>query len=104
VEVKSRRQRIQLTTILAGGVPAEVMAQLQTGLLVSGRKWIDYISYSGGMPLYVKRVLPDPRWFRAITQAVDLFERTAAQIIADYTDATVGLPMTERIETEMVLP
>jgi hypothetical protein len=36
------------------------MAQLQCGLLVSGREWIDYVSYCGGMPMYVKRVLPDP--------------------------------------------
>jgi hypothetical protein len=104
VEVKSRRQRIQLTTILSGEVPAEVMAQLQTGLLVSGRKWIDYISYSGGMPLYVKRVYPDARWFNAIAQAVDQFERTAAEMIATYHFVAAGLHMTERIETEMVLP
>jgi hypothetical protein len=48
------------------------MAQLQCGLLVSGRKWIDYVSYCGGMPLYVKRVEPDERWFDAIVEAVSV--------------------------------
>lgn len=104
VEVKSRRQKNHLATILSGEVPAVNMAQLQCGLLVSGREWIDYISFSGGMPLYVKRVLPDPRWFDAIVAAVDQFERTVVEMIARYDASVVGLPMTERvIEMEMTL-
>jgi hypothetical protein len=104
IEIKSRRSNNQLKTILADKVPAENMAQMQTGLLVSGRKWLDYVSFCGGMPLYVKRVFPDPRWFAAITQAVDLFEQSAAQMTARYTEATVGLPTTVRVvEQEMSL-
>jgi hypothetical protein len=104
IEVKSRRQKKQLTTILADEVPPENMAQLQCGLLVSGRAWIDYVSYSGGMPLYVKRIKPDERWFEAIVAAVSTFEDTAADMVAAYQQATAGLPMTERaIDLEMVI-
>lgn len=105
VEVKSRRQKAQLTTVISEtGVPDEVMAQLQCGLLVSGRQWIDYISYSGGMALWVKRVMPDPRWFEAITAATETFERTAADMIAAYNKATEGLPLTQRLtDLEMVI-
>lgn len=104
IEVKSRRQKKQLQTVLADEVPVEVMAQLQCGLLVSGRAWIDYVSYCGGMPLYVKRVLPDPAWFEAIVAAVAEFEETATEMVAAYTRATDGLPLTERvIEPEMSL-
>jgi hypothetical protein len=104
VEVKSRRQKKHLATILSGEVPAENIAQLQCGLLVSGRKWIDYISYCGGMPMWVKRVTPDERWFVAILQAVDEFEKSVAGMVADYATATTGLPMTERVvEVEMSL-
>jgi hypothetical protein len=104
VEVKSRRAKKQLTTILADEVPAENMAQLQCGLLVSGREWIDYISYCGGMPLYPKRVYPDQRWFDAILTAVATFEDTAADMVRAYNSAVVGLPLTERaIEMDMVL-
>ena len=98
IEIKSRRQKKHLTTILADEVPAENMAQLQAGLFVSGRDWCDYISFCGGMPLYVKRVHPDPRWFEAIIAAVQLFETNAATMIAAYQESTRGLPMTERIE------
>jgi hypothetical protein len=104
VEVKSRRQKKQLTTILADEVPAENMAQLQCGLLVSGREWIDYISYCGGMPLYVKRVTPDERWFVAILAAVSAFEDTAAEMVAAYHTSIEGRPLTERVvEMEMVI-
>lgn len=104
IEVKSRRAKKQLQTILEDSVPAENMAQLQCGLLVSGRAWVDYVSYCGGMPLYVKRVEPDTEWFEAIIAAVTTFEATAAQMVADYTAATEGLPATERvIELEMVI-
>lgn len=97
LECKSRRQKKHLQTILADDVPPENMAQLQTGLLVSGRDWIDYVSYCGGMPLYVKRVHPDPRWFDAIVAAVEIFEEAVERMVADYTKAVEGLPMTERV-------
>lgn len=98
IEVKSRRQKKHLQTILSCEVPPENMAQLQCGLLVSGRDWIDYVSYCGGMPMWVKRVEPDPRWFDAIVATVQVFEDTAAQIIADYGTAIDGLAPTERID------
>lgn len=104
LEVKSRRAKKHLATILADAVPAENMAQIQAGLLVSGREWCDYVSYCGGMPLWVKRVEPDPRWFDAITEAVQIFENTAAEMVSTYQAAVAGLPATERtIYAEMVI-
>jgi hypothetical protein len=104
LEVKSRRQKKQLLTVLADEVPPENMAQLQCGLLVSGRAWIDYVSFSGGMSLWRKRIHPDPAWFAAIIAAVQLFETNSAAMVAAYTEATAGLPATERtVEMEMSL-
>jgi hypothetical protein len=104
IEVKAPRAKKHLTTILSGEVPAFNMAQLQAGLLVSGRQWIDFISYCGGMPMWVKRVEPDQRWFDAIVSAVIQFEETAAEMVTAYETAVVGLPMTERVvEMEMVI-
>lgn len=97
IEVKAPRAKGHLSTILAGEVPAEHMAQCQAGLLVSGREWLDFISFSGGMPMWHKRVYPDPAWQDAIVAAVEQFEATAAEMIADYLAKTEGLPATERI-------
>ena len=98
IEIKSRTQKIQLSTVLADEVPAENMAQLQTGLLVSGRPWIDYISYCGGMKLWTKRVYPDPAWHAAILDGAAQFETTATDMISNYLEATANMPDTERID------
>jgi hypothetical protein len=104
VEFKSRQPKKHVQTILAGGVPAENMAQIQCGLLVSGRKWCDYLSFCGGMPLFPVRVGADERWQTAIVAAVAAFEEAAAEMTAAYHRAVVGLPMTERtVEMEMVI-
>ena len=98
IEIKRRLAKFQLATILADEVPAEHMAQCQTGLLISGRKWLDFISYCSGMPLFVKRVYPDPAWQKAILEAASIFEGNAAQMISDYTIAVLDRPTTERID------
>jgi hypothetical protein len=101
IEIKAPRAKTHLRTILADKVPAHYMPQLQAGLLVTGREWIDFVSYVGGMPLFVKRVTPDPAWFDAITAACIAFETNAAQIVGDYTTATKGLPATERLDFDI---
>ena len=100
IEVKSRLQKIHLRAILEDRVPAENMAQLQCGLLVSGRDWCDYVSFCGGMPLYVKRVYPDPIWHAAILAAVETFEANVADILARYHEVVAGLPATERVNRD----
>lgn len=98
IEIKSRKQKIQLGTFLDDEVPAANMAQIQTGLLVSGRDWLDYVSYTGGMPPYIKRVYPDQKWFAAIIAALVQFETNAADMLDKYLKATEGNEPTERID------
>ena len=103
VEIKCPRAKGHINTILADKVPSYYMAQLQAGLLVSGRKWIDYASFHAGLPLFVKRVYPDPAWHEAITAACIQFEKVAAQMTVAYSQATEGLPATERIDNNLGL-
>ncbi len=103
IEVKSRVPKIHLMTVLRDEVPLEFMAQIQCGLYVSGRQWCDFVSFCGGMPLYVKRVEPDERWQAAIVAAVTAFETAAAEMVATYTTAVAGRPATERTNYDMDL-
>lgn len=104
IEVKSRRPKAHLETILDDAPPIDCMAQLQCGLLVSGRAWIDYVSYAGGLPLWVKRVEPQQKWFDTILAAVGAIESSIADMIRLYTESVAGLPMTERrLIDEMVV-
>ena len=98
IEVKSRLQKIHLRTILEDRVPAENMAQIQAGLLVSNRAWVDYVSYCGVMPLWTKRVYPDKSWHTAILAAVEVCETNIADAIERFTAAASGLPATERVD------
>ena len=96
IEIKSRRQHIQLRTILDGEVPSENRAQIQCGLLVSGRKWCDYVSYCGGLPLFIKRVYPDNAWQHAVIEAGIQFEHAVADITRTFTNRTAGYPVPPR--------
>jgi len=102
IECKSRRQKYQMQTILEGGVPSEYLMQLQTGLLVSERAWIDFISYSGGMPMYVERVYPDDTVREAIINIAGDFERRLSEKLALYHEnAAKFIPTERKIEQEM---
>lgn len=106
IECKSRRQKYQVQTICEGVVPDEYMLQIQTGLLVTGRKWLDFISYSGGLPMFVQRVLPDPQMQAAIVDAAADFEAKVEQAVQSFRDnvAAHGYPATERtVEQEMTV-
>lgn len=87
IECKSRKQRFQIETILCNEVPQEHVLQCQTGLLVSGRKWLDFLSYSGGLPMATIRVFPDPIIQAAIVSAATGFEARIAARLADYNEA-----------------
>jgi predicted phage-related endonuclease len=105
IEIKCPRAKEHVRTILADAVPSHYMAQLQTALLVSGRAWVDYVSFHAGLPLYVKRVHRDLTWHNAIRATAEAFERNAERIVADWRAATRNLPATERIldDLEMVI-
>lgn len=107
IECKSRRQKFQVETIISGEMPEDYMIQVQTGLLVSGRRWCDFVSYSGGLPMATIRVYPIPEIQAAIIEAATAFEARLADALARYREALAGpdrlIPTTRRIEQELVI-
>lgn len=111
IEAKSRRQKYQVQTVIenvtTGTVPADYLMQHQTGLLVADdREWIDFISYSGGLPMAVIRVHPDEVVQNAIIEAAGAFEARLASKLSEYWEAVeaAGLIQTQRkIEQEMAI-
>jgi hypothetical protein len=108
IECKSRRQKYQVQTFVewtAGNTPPEdYLLQCQTGLYVTQRKWLDLISWSGGLPPCVMRIHPDAKVHAAIAKAVDEFESQLDEARRIYEIATKGLrPAARRIVTEMFL-
>jgi putative phage-type endonuclease len=104
IEIKSRVQKYQVETIVTNEVDEDYMLQIQTGLIVTGRKWCDFISYCGGFPMFVKRVFPNPEFFAAIILAGKAFDDKINETIATYKTNIVGLHPTERtVQEEMVI-
>lgn len=105
IECKGRRQKFQIQTIADREAPADFVLQLQTGLLVSERKWIDFISYCGGLPMVTLRVFPDPVIQAAILDAACAFEGRLQKVREAYESALRGtarlIPTERRIEQEM---
>ncbi len=111
IECKSRRQRIQIEAIIAcfekDVMPADDLLQVQTGLLVSGRRWADYISFSGGLPMLTLRVFPDLAVQAAIIEAASAFEKRLAARMQEYVEAldSIGrlIPTERRVEEEIII-
>lgn len=105
IECKSRRQKYQIETLVNRETPADYLMQIQTGLLVSERKWIDFISYSGGLPMVTMRVHPDPAIQKAIIEAAGAFEERLADKLETYRETLASqarlIPTERRIEQEM---
>lgn len=105
IECKSRRQKFQVETLINGVVPQEYLIQIQTGFLVSGREWCDFVSYCGGLPMATVRVTPDPAIQNAILTAATDFERRLADKWLQYKTVLKStariIPTERKIEMEM---
>lgn len=89
IECKSRDPHFQIRTIFDSIIngdtpPAEFMLQLQTGLMVSERQWIDFISYSEGLPMPVVRVFPDDLLQQSIIEVAQEFEEKLVALLKKY--------------------
>lgn len=98
IEVKSRLPKYQVKTIYEDAVPSEYMAQIQTGFVAMERDWCDFIQFSNGMPLFVKRVFPDLEVMGIIRSALTQFELQIEEAVRVYEKNSEGLVPTEYVE------
>lgn len=97
-ECKSRRQKYQIETIINDEMPSDFAIQVQTGLLVTERKWCDFVSWSGGLPMFLKRIYPNPTIQAAIVSAAQDFHAKLDLKIKEYGERLAAMP--KIIETE----
>lgn len=84
-------------------MPDEYVLQVQTGLLVSGRAWCDFVSYSGGLPMIRVRVFPDQEMHAKILEAAEAAETRICSIVNEFKQlaAANAWPETERTSREI---
>ena len=110
IECKSRSQKWQMQTLCdfvsADSIDPDFMIQVQTGLLVSERKWVDLISYCGGLFMATVRVFPDEKIHMAIADAAAAFEARLGAKFAKYQAVLESkarlIPTVRKIEQEMI--
>lgn len=110
LECKSRSQKYQIQTLCeyvsVDSIDPDFMIQVQTGLLVTERKWCDLVSYCGGMMMATVRVLPDEKIQAAIVDAAAAFEQRLAEKMLKYEAVLASkarlIPTIRKIQEEMV--
>lgn len=73
IEAKTKNYDLHIACIDKGDIPSTHVAQVQGALWVSQRQWLDFISYSKGLPLFVKRVFPDLAYHARLKIEIDDF-------------------------------
>ncbi len=73
LEIKSKLPHLQLDVLDKGKLPSEHVAQVQGQLYVSGRDWLDFVSYWPKLPLFCIRIERDEKYISGLKQALDDF-------------------------------
>lgn len=100
IEIKSPRAKTHLKSLLSNEVPAEYVPQVQAGLAVTGRAWCDFISYSPGLPLFVKRCERDEATINRLIAAAQAAEAQLAELMEAFNAAAARFVPTEIIQPE----
>jgi hypothetical protein len=80
-EFKSNQPHILLEMHLADEVPKEHECQLQGGLWVAEREWIDFMAYWPGIEPFIKRVYRDEVKIKSIELGVEMFNNELHELL-----------------------
>lgn len=86
LEIKTKMAHLHIECLLNDELPSEHKQQCQGGLWVSQREWIDFCSFSPGLPLFVKRVFRDENYIARIKVEVEDFLTDMHAMIAKVTN------------------
>lgn len=83
LELKNPAPRTHVRYRLRGGLPPEYRCQVHGALVVTGRRWADFVSYCPGFPPLLVRVEPD--------EFTDLLRAELERFSRKYADAIAAL-------------
>lgn len=97
IEIKSRLSKFQIETIVTDTVDPTYLDQVFGSILVSGRKWWEFVQYSNGMELYRKKFTLDSDWKNLMMDAIGSCEALIEEYQFDYRAKAKNLIKTDRI-------
>lgn len=90
IEIKSKAPKLHIDILISQKVPDEHILQCQTGLFVSGRSWLDFISYSAGLPMVTLRMERDEDIISSIKAAAIDFDNRLEARVEQYEEALLS--------------
>lgn len=75
LEIKCPAEHTHVGYLLTRSVDAEYLPQVMGQLWITGRKWLDIVSYHPEMPIAIVRVERDEAFIATLTNAVGAFSR-----------------------------
>lgn len=92
IEIKCPDGHKHVKEICENEEPKDAMMQMQTGLLVTGRKWCDFISHCNGMHQRIVRVYPNLELHELIKSASKNLEECININLDRYAENTKYMP------------
>jgi len=87
VEIKARNNSIHLDLLMNGTVDTKTIWQMQMGLLITGRKWCDFVSYNPNFKnsIFIKRFYPDEIAFQKLNRGL----ASGIKLLRDYKNSEI---------------
>lgn len=82
IEIKTKSDHLMVEILLANEMPSEYKGQTQGFLYMTGRKWIDFVAYAPGLPLFIQRQYPDPEYQERLAYEIPVFVQELQKIKA----------------------
>ena len=73
IEIKCPLAYAAVTYLLEDGLPTDYFQQVQGQLYVTGRKWVDFLSYYPGIKPMIYRVTRDEKFLKALSVELEVF-------------------------------
>jgi putative phage-type endonuclease len=85
VEIKCPNSKAHIQTILSSKAPTKYIPQLMTQMAVTGRKWVDFVSFDPRLPedlqLFVVRVNWDDEYIAKLEEEVSIFLKEVEETV-----------------------
>lgn len=81
IEIKCPQMATHVGYLLDGGLPTDYFQQVQGQLLVTGRKWCDFVSYYPGIKPLIVRVNRDEKFIKLLESELQLFCKKLDEVV-----------------------
>ena len=83
LELKNPAAHTHVGYLMKGKLPAAYVQQVYGELLVTGREWADFMSYSPGLPLFIVRVERDEDFMPKLEYELIMFSEELDKVCAE---------------------